>query len=125
MRVLEKVAVVVGAGQTAGDTIGNGRAIAVLLARDGARANFRHGVRANGIMPGLLDTPMAIAGHTAARGIGADELRSERNASVPLAGGMGTAWDTAYATLDLASDESRFITGVILPVDGGQSARIG
>jgi NAD(P)-dependent dehydrogenase (short-subunit alcohol dehydrogenase family) len=38
---------------------------------------------------------------------------------------MGTAWDIAYASLFLVSDEARFITGVILPVDGGQSARIG
>jgi NAD(P)-dependent dehydrogenase (short-subunit alcohol dehydrogenase family) len=38
---------------------------------------------------------------------------------------MGTAWDVAYAATFLASDEAAFITGVILPVDGGQSARIG
>ena len=38
---------------------------------------------------------------------------------------MGTGWDIAYASLFLASDEARFITGVILPVDGGQSARVG
>jgi NAD(P)-dependent dehydrogenase (short-subunit alcohol dehydrogenase family) len=38
---------------------------------------------------------------------------------------MGTGWDIAYASLFLASDDARFITGVILPVDGGQSARIG
>jgi NAD(P)-dependent dehydrogenase (short-subunit alcohol dehydrogenase family) len=44
---------------------------------------------------------------------------------VPLRGGMGTAWDVAHAALFLASDEARFITAVILPVDGGQSARIG
>ena len=41
------------------------------------------------------------------------------------AGGMGTAWDIAQAALFLASDEAKFITGVMLPVDGGQSARIG
>ena len=35
------------------------------------------------------------------------------------------AWDVAYAALFLHSDESAFITGVVLPVDGGQSARIG
>lgn len=90
-----------------------------------ATANFRYGIRANTIMPGLLDTPMAINAHTAARGVTADELRAERHASVPLKGGMGTAWDTAYATLFLASDEAKFITGVVLPVDGGQTARIG
>ena len=38
---------------------------------------------------------------------------------------MGDAWDTAYAVLFLASDEAKFITGVILPVDGGQSSKIG
>jgi NAD(P)-dependent dehydrogenase (short-subunit alcohol dehydrogenase family) len=38
---------------------------------------------------------------------------------------MGTAWDVAYASLFLASDEAGFITGVLLPVDGGQMARIG
>ena len=40
-------------------------------------------------------------------------------------GGMGTAWDAANAALFLASDEARFITGVVLPVDGGTSIRIG
>jgi len=44
---------------------------------------------------------------------------------VPLLGGMGTAWDTANAALFLASDEARFVTGVVLPVDGGTSIRIG
>ena len=44
---------------------------------------------------------------------------------VPLGAKMGDAWDVAYAALFLASDEARFITGVALPVDGGQSARVG
>ena len=38
---------------------------------------------------------------------------------------MGTAWDTAHAALFLASDEASFITGAILPVDGGMGVRIG
>jgi NAD(P)-dependent dehydrogenase (short-subunit alcohol dehydrogenase family) len=38
---------------------------------------------------------------------------------------MGTGWDIAHAALFLNSDEAKFITGVILPVDGGQAARIG
>jgi NAD(P)-dependent dehydrogenase (short-subunit alcohol dehydrogenase family) len=38
---------------------------------------------------------------------------------------MGDAWDTAYAALFLASDEAKFITSVILPVDGGQCSKIG
>ena len=44
---------------------------------------------------------------------------------VPLGGKMGSAWDVAYAALFLASEEAKFITGVLLPVDGGQSAKIG
>ena len=54
-----------------------------------------------------------------------EDLIRQRDASVPLGGKMGTAWDVAYAALFLASDEAKFITGVMLPVDGGQSARIG
>jgi len=87
--------------------------------------NARFGIRANAIMPGLIETPMAIEGISQARGIPKDQLIRERNARVPLGRKMGTAWDVAYAALFLASDESRFITGVVLPVDGGQSARIG
>lgn len=76
-----------------------------------AMSNARFGVRANVVMPGLLDTPMAMEGHSSARGVDKETLRKER--------------DTAYASLFLASDEAKFITGIILPVDGGQSARIG
>jgi NAD(P)-dependent dehydrogenase (short-subunit alcohol dehydrogenase family) len=90
-----------------------------------AMSNARFGVRANVVMPGLLDTPMAMEGHSAAKGIDKDTLRRERDALVPLNNKQGTAWDTAYASLFLASDEAKFITGIVLPVDGGQSARIG
>ena len=47
-----------------------------------------------------------------------------RAAVVPL-GRQGTAWDVANAALFLASDDASFITGAILPVDGGQGVRIG
>lgn len=90
-----------------------------------AWSNARFGIRANTIMPGLLDTPMAIESNMALSGKSAETLRSERNAAVPLANRMGTAWDTAYASLFLASEEARFITGAVLPVDGGQAMRIG
>lgn len=90
-----------------------------------AMANARHGIRVNAIMPGLMDTPMAIGGHSSALGIEPDELRAKRDARVPLGGRQGTGWDTAYAALYLVSDEAKFVTGVVLPVDGGQSARVG
>jgi NAD(P)-dependent dehydrogenase (short-subunit alcohol dehydrogenase family) len=90
-----------------------------------AQSNARHGIRCNAIMPGFMDTPMAIEGIAAARGRSTAEVRAERNARVPLRGRMGTAWDTANAALFLASDEAAFITGVVLPLDGGMSTRIG
>jgi NAD(P)-dependent dehydrogenase (short-subunit alcohol dehydrogenase family) len=83
------------------------------------------GIRVNAIMPGLMNTPMAIEGISKARGISKEELIRERSARVPLKGGMGSGWDTAYAALFLASEEAKFITAVILPVDGGRSAKVG
>ncbi|RAY11192.1 3-oxoacyl-ACP reductase [Actinomadura craniellae] len=90
-----------------------------------AMENVKYGIRVNAILPGLIDTPMAIRGHSAARGIDPDELRVARDRLVPLRRRQGTAWDVAYAALYLASDEAGFVTAVALPVDGGQSARIG
>ena len=90
-----------------------------------ALGNAKYGIRANVIMPGLMETPMAIEGISAERGIPKDELIRQRHAAVPLGARMGTAWDVAWAAVFLASDEARFITGVMLPVDGGQSARVG
>ena len=90
-----------------------------------AQSNAAKGVRCNAIMPGLMDTPMAVAGIAQASGQEQEAVRAARNARVPLGGKMGDAWDTAYAALFLASDEADFITGVILPVDGGMGSRIG
>jgi len=90
-----------------------------------ALGNARHGIRVNAIMPGLMDTPMAIQGISSARGIEPEALSRARDAQVPLGQKMGTAWDVAHASIFLHSEEARFITGVLLPVDGGQSARIG
>ena len=54
-----------------------------------------------------------------------EQYAAMRNEAIPLKGGMGSAWDVAAAAVFLASDEARFITGVLLPVDGGQTARVG
>jgi NAD(P)-dependent dehydrogenase (short-subunit alcohol dehydrogenase family) len=90
-----------------------------------AALNARHGVRCNAIMPGLMDTPMAIEAIAKARGESVEAVRAARNARVPLCGKMGTAWDVAYAALFLASDEAKFINGVLMVVDGGASVRLG
>jgi NAD(P)-dependent dehydrogenase (short-subunit alcohol dehydrogenase family) len=90
-----------------------------------AMGNARHGIRVNGIMPGLMDTPMAVDAAATAAGVERAEVAARRDAQVPLRGRQGTAWDVAHAALYLASEEARFVTAVTLPVDGGQSGRIG
>jgi NAD(P)-dependent dehydrogenase (short-subunit alcohol dehydrogenase family) len=90
-----------------------------------AYQNAEYGIRANVILPGLMDTPMAVDTRAKAFKKTRAEVAAERDAKVPLRGKMGTAWDVANAALFLASDEAGFITGVTLPVDGGASVRRG
>ncbi len=71
----------------------------------------RQGIRVNCIAPGLLYTPMVAPRMDA-------DLRQRRREVAPL-GTEGTAWDVAWAAVFLASDEARWITGVVLPVDAG------
>jgi len=87
--------------------------------------NAEFGVRANVILPGLMDTPMAVDTRARISGKSRAEIAALRDAEVPLRRRMGTAWDVANAALFLASDEANFITGVALPVDGGALVRIG
>jgi NAD(P)-dependent dehydrogenase (short-subunit alcohol dehydrogenase family) len=84
-----------------------------------------HGIRANAIMPGLMDTPMAVDTRARRSGKSRAEVAAMRDSHVPLRKKMGTAWDVANAALFLASDEANFITGVALPVDGGALVKIG
>ena len=62
---------------------------------------------------------MAVDAPARAQGVPREEVASRRNNWVPLGKQMGTGWDVANAALFLASDEARFVTGVLLPVDGG------
>lgn len=86
------------------------------MARTIARRHAADGVRANVVMPGIIDTPHVTA--IVAPGADPSELATARAAMVPM-GRQGTAWDVAHAALFLASDEASFITGAVLPVDGG------
>jgi NAD(P)-dependent dehydrogenase (short-subunit alcohol dehydrogenase family) len=90
-----------------------------------AQSYAQHGVRVNAILPGLIDTPMGVDTVAEALHITREQYATIRDESVPLKGGMGSAWDIANAALFLASDEARFITGQLLAVDGGQSTRTG
>lgn len=74
------------------------------------------GIRANSVHPGVIDTDMI------AELLSDPEERRMRIESVPLKR-VGTAMDVAYAVLYLASDESSFVTGAELVVDGGKTAQ--
>ena len=88
--------------------------------------NAPFGIRIIAILPGLMNTPMAIERRVEQRNISRDQVRAERTAMVPLAvAESGNAFDVANAAVFLASDEARYITGVLLPVDGGLLLKIG
>jgi len=80
------------------------------------------GIRANVIMPGLIRTPMAVDEPAKRYGLDKEQFIRMRDEAVPMKR-MGEAWDVAYAALFLASDEAKYITGVVLPVDGGLSCK--
>ena len=121
-RVEGKAAIVVGGGQTPGETIGNGRATAIVLAREGARV-----IVADRNLDSAQETVDMIRGIEArvARGTSREEVIASRDRRVPLRRRMGTGWDVAYAALFLHSDEAGFITGVSLAVDGGEGVSWG
>jgi NAD(P)-dependent dehydrogenase (short-subunit alcohol dehydrogenase family) len=81
-----------------------------------------HGVRVNCIAPGMMDTPMGVDAVARATGGDREQVAARRAAMVPM-GHQGTSWDVANAALFLASDESAFLTGVVLAVDGGFTLR--
>jgi NAD(P)-dependent dehydrogenase (short-subunit alcohol dehydrogenase family) len=84
-------------------------------------------IRVNAVLPGLMKTPMVekAAGLAAEYGKGdIEEMWKVRDAQCPM-GHMGDAWDVPYAYLYLASDESKYVTGLELIVDGGISLKLG
>ena len=86
--------------------------------------NAPYNIRCNVLLLGLMDTLMGIEYHHQASGTPREELRKQRSANVPMKR-MGTPWETANAALFLASDEASYVTGAVLPVDGGMHTRVG
>ncbi|MBV9985711.1 SDR family NAD(P)-dependent oxidoreductase [Bradyrhizobium sp.] len=86
--------------------------------------NAPHNIRCNVLMLGFIDTPMAIERYHAATGVPREDLRKQRDKNVPM-GRMGSALETAKAALFLASDDASYITGAVIPVDGGLHTRVG
>lgn len=154
MRLKDKVAFAVGGGQTTGETIGNDRATSIRFAREGAAAfvadrdpesaaatvkvigakggsalalsaeNASYGVRVNAILPGHMDTSMVIERRARERSVSRQAVPDERDVRVTT-GKLGTAWGVAAAAVFLASNEAGYLTGVLLAINGGPSARVG
>ena len=85
----------------------------------------RH-IRVNAILPGLMKTPMVEHSAGLAAGYAKGDVEAmwrARDAQVPM-GHMGDAWDVAHAALFLASDESKYVTGIELVVDGGITLKV-
>jgi NAD(P)-dependent dehydrogenase (short-subunit alcohol dehydrogenase family) len=88
----------------------------ISLTIDMAYTHGRDGIRVNAIAPGHLTTPMVLAvAAPGPQGAFFNELRNEAG----LLGTTGDGWDVGWAAAFLASDEARWITGVVLPVDSG------
>ena len=91
------------------------KAAVIGLTRSMAAHHGRDGVRVNCVAPGMVYTPMV-----AVRGMTPDLREARRRRS--LLQTEGTAWDVAAAVVFLASDQARWITGAVLPVDAGATA---
>ncbi|UCD10224.1 MAG: SDR family oxidoreductase [Dehalococcoidales bacterium] len=83
----------------------------IALTRTLASSHAKNHIRVNCILPGMVYTPMVAEGMD-------EEMRKRRRESTPLQI-EGTAWDTGWAAVFLNSNEARWITGTVLPVDGG------
>ncbi len=95
------------------------------LTRQVAIQNAEYGIRANIILPGLIDTPMAVDTRARVMNKSRADVAAMRDARVPLLRKMGTAWDVANAALFLDSDEAKHVTGIDMLVDGGLALKVG
>jgi NAD(P)-dependent dehydrogenase (short-subunit alcohol dehydrogenase family) len=113
---LSSIAGMIGQAGAAGPAYPASKAAVIGLSRSMAADHGPEGIRVNCIAPGMMNTPRVAFVYEDADRIGA--LRSM--SAMPAVD--ANAWDTANAALYLASDESRFVTGVVLPVDGGETS---
>ncbi len=95
------------------------KATVVAMTENIAAGNAQYGIRVNALLPGLMNTPMAIESRVA-QGRPRAEVIAARDSKIPLGRKMGTGWDVANAALFLHSDEAGFITGQALVIDGGE-----
>lgn len=93
------------------------RGAVISMTRSAAVYYAKDNIRLNVVCPGLLDTPMSQ------RAINDSVIQDALTFYQPLAPHVGYPDDVAQAILFLASDQSKFITGIALPIDGGWSAQ--
>jgi NAD(P)-dependent dehydrogenase (short-subunit alcohol dehydrogenase family) len=90
------------------------KAAVLALARHTALEGSPRGIRANAILPGVVDTPLGAASAP-------PQARDRARIPLPL-GRRGTAWDVAYGTIFLLSNEAAYVTAQSLIIDGGTTA---
>lgn len=112
---ISSVAGLIGSANSA--AYGSSKGAVRLLTKATAIQYAKEGIRANSVHPGVIDTPMT------APNLLADEASRQRSISRHPLGRVGTAEDVAYGVLFLASDESSFMTGSELVIDGGLTAQ--
>jgi NAD(P)-dependent dehydrogenase (short-subunit alcohol dehydrogenase family) len=95
----------------------------IALTREIAVEYAAKGIRVNAILPGMMKTPFVVSALTEAWGGDVQAMMERRDRMCPT-GRQGESWDVAHASLFLASDEARYVTGTTLVVDGAQTARI-
>ncbi len=100
-------------GNADGTAYGPAKGAVKILTKTTAHQYAREGIRANSIHPGPIDTPMLHAQTREAA------ERGDPVADIPM-GRIGTPEEIAFGALYLASDESSYVTGVELPIDGGR-----
>ena len=98
----------VGSGRTA---YGTSKGAVIALTRQMAVELAEHGITANAVAPGPVDTPMTQALHT-------ERFRQEYSKAIPM-NRYGTTGEIAAAVMYLVSDDASYTSGVVLPVDGG------
>lgn len=92
-----------------------------MMTKTDALLYAKDGIRVNSVHPGFIWTPM-VENFLSSKGGDVEECKQAVGALHPL-GHMGEAEDVAYGVLYLASDESKFVTGTELVIDGGYTAR--
>ncbi len=112
---ISSIAGLVGFGPSSGAYAASKGAVR-LLTKSTATQYAKEGIRCNSVHPGFIDTPMT------ARSLSVPATREDRIRRTPL-GRIGTPADIAYGVLYLASDESSFVTGSELVIDGGYTAQ--